>query len=537
MHTPEARTPRRRRTWLAAGMLSTLTAVGCNGLNVDSTANIRNPVALAELQPPSNLVAKLPEAPKESIDKQPKLTTPTASGPLRIENILDSVQSSFPLVYAIEQERAIALGQLTTAESAFDPILRSRFQNQNGSFPSRIFDVNIEQPTPWNGASFIAGYRTGFNDFPSYSGGSLTADGGEFRVGAAIPLLRGAEIDPARARIRAAQITTQLADPAIRQARLGYFLNASNAYWNWVQAGATYEVRKEILKLAEDRQADLERQLKVNAVIAVTVTENRRQIAERKAELIRAQAVLDIAALSLSLFYRNESGDRIVPMANQLPGQFIDETVPELDQSESRIAADLAGARMNRPELQRFQLLRQRLGVDLKLALNDFYPRLNAFGFGAQDVGGSKSGLDRSNAQLGVNFELPVPRRDALGRRSIAESQIVQTLYNEKDALDRVFIEVKSALALMANSAKTVNDSRTAYKEALEAQDLDETRFKNNGIDAIVLNLRELTTAQSKLALISALADYYRATALYYAALGLEGRQPSTATPPPVSGP
>ncbi|MGL6073518.1 MAG: TolC family protein [Fimbriiglobus sp.] len=502
---------------------------GCNGITPNSIANIRNSVAVADLPPPSTLPTKLPDTPTQSIDKQPPLTAPTANGPLMLETVLDSVQASFPLVYVIEQERNIAQGQITTAESAFDPVIRSRFQNQDGSFGSRIFDFNVEQPTPFNGASFIAGYRTGFNDFPSYNGGSLTADGGEFRVGGTMPILRGGAIDPARARVRVAQINTQLAEPSIRQARIGFFANAAVAYWTWIQAGARYEVTKELLTLAEERQVKLEKQFGFGSAAILAVTENKRQVSERKAAIVQADQFLGQAAINLSLFYRNEAGEPVVPKPNQLPGKFLDTQLPTTSEN---LNVDVAAAIANRPELVRFQLLRQRLGVDLNLALNDFYPRLNVFAFGSQDVGGGKKDLDRSSAQVGANFELPVPRRDALGRRRVAESQIIQLLYNEKDARDRILIEVQNAALQMERAKETLTKAREAYEFAVKVQNQEEQRKDFGSSDALILNLRELTTANNKFQVVEALAAYYRAVAAYRAALGTEQRAtPAVGTP------
>jgi outer membrane protein, heavy metal efflux system len=491
-----------RMPWLLLGL------AGCQGIVVPPPlppgANIRQPAIVPELAPPEIPVAKIPLPP----------------GTLELDSVLNSVRETFPLVYAIEQERGIAAGQLTAAESAFDPVLRSRFFNQNGSYPSRNFDVNLEQATPYAGATLLAGYRVGLNEYPSYNGGSLTADGGEFRIGGTLPLLRGNAIDPARARVRAAQINAQIADPVIRRARLDFFLAAAQNYWTWVQAGARYEAAKEILALAETRKEGIDKQFKAEQVNISVPTENERQIRNRRAEVVRAKLALEQSAFTLSLFYRDGDGNPIVPQDTQLPARFLKDGIPAaLPETQEQ---NLATAYTNRPELARFQLLRQRLGVDLKLSLNDFYPRLNLFGFGSQDFGAGKKDLERSNAQVGATFELPLPRRDALGRRGAAESQIIQTLYAEKDARDRITIEVQNAVAFLARTRERITNTQEALEFAIKVQEQDEKRFQDRAIDILTLNIRETLTVEAKFAVIDALADYYRALAILQAALGVE---------------
>jgi len=491
-------------------------ACGCVGpwnRPLPENAYIRQPIATDTI-PDAPIPDKLPDAPAMPAPKV------VADGILELNTVLDSVRDSFPLLYAVELERPIAAGQRLAAEGQFDTLVRSRFVNQNGSFDSRIFDVGLEQNLPFHGASVIAGYRTGFDQFPVYNGDRPTADGGEFRVGAALPLLRGSQIDPRRARVRAAQITQQLADPTIRRARLDFQLGAARAYWMWVQAGGRYEIAADVFKLAEDRQESLDRRLKEGQDRGDVAADNLRLVNLRKSDLVRARRNVEQAGFALSLFLRDPAGNPIVPKPEQLPRRLIDTIVPK--PNAAALAGDVVAALQQRPELVRFQLIRQRLGIDLKLALNDFYPTLNAVTGVAQDVGASKSSLDRTNYQAGIIFELPLARRDALGRTGVAQAQIVQTLLNERDARDRITAEVQDAVSELVRTHERIELNRKALEQALEVRDFEERRFRRDLADIIALNIREVVAVEAENAVVDAVAEYFRAIAVYRAALGAD---------------
>ena len=492
---------------------ATAVAIGCAGpwnRPLPDGANIRRPIA-TEAIPAAPLPTTLPEAPAVPAPKV------DAGGILELPAVLDSVRDSFPLLYAAELERPIAAGQRIAAEGQFDTVVRSRFVNQNGSFDSRVFDVGIEQPTPYSGATFTAGYRTGFDQFPVYSGDRLTGDGGEFRLGATVPLLRGSAIDPRRARVRAAQITQQLADPIIRRARLDFDLLAARAYWTWAQTGARYEIAADVLKLAEDRQESLERR-KGEVDRGDVAVDNLRLVNLRKSDLVRARRNVEQASFILSLYFRDAAGNPIVPKADRLPRRLIDAVVPKPE--PTALPGDATAALQQRPELVRFQLLRQGLGIDLKLALNDFYPTLNAESGVAQDVGATKKDLDRTNYRAGIVFEMPLARRDALGRTGAAQARIVQTLLNERDARDRINAELLDAVSELVRTYERIELNRIALEKALEVRDFEERRFKRDLADIVTLNIREVVAVEAENAVVDAVADYFRAVAVYRAVLG-----------------
>jgi len=512
-------------------------AVGCSTLTspLPPDANIRRPIAPPQLPPPP-IPTKLPDPPAARPEGAPEPPAPTRDdAPLALAEVLGSVQTHFPLLYAVEQERGIAGGQRLAAEGQFDLLLRARGADQGGTFSNGRLDVGVEQPTPFGGATTYAGWRLGQGNFPVYYGDRKTADGGEFRAGVTLPLLQNRDIDPRRARLRAAQITEQLADPQVRRARLDYFRNAAQAYWSWVSAGSQYQVAEEVLKLALDRQALIDEQRRQQLVPETVQVLNRRLAAGREEQLLAADRAVQQAAVRLSLFLRDANGNPITPPSGWLPARFVDVVPPP--PNAAHLKDDVEAALSRRPELVRFALQKQRSAVDLKLADNQLYPAVNVFAAVAQDAGLAKKtftgegpfATDRTNAEVGLWFEMPLQRRDALGRAATARSQMAQLLAQERFARDEITAQVQDAVSELDRTYLRVEKARVELREAVRVRNLEAESFRAGRTSLVDLNLQEVAAAEAQVKVVAILAMYFRGVAEYLAALGTDPVDPARA--------
>ena len=504
-------------------------------------AGIRRPIVPPALPPLPDGPAELPNPPAPSAaaaldrpaaaaDAGPVLPPPNklAVAPaLELAEVLHSVEQHFPLLIAAEQERGIAAGQRVAAEGAFDLNLRSRGVTQGGTFPNNRFDAVLEQATPLAGASFFSGYRFGLGSFPVYYGDRQTADGGEFRAGVQIPLLRDGPIDRRRAVLRQAQIGEALADPAVQRARIDCFRAAARAYWNWVGAGEQCRVAARLLAIAQDRQKGLEQQFDKGQIAEFVVIDNRRLIVEREGALIGAERRFQQTAFDLSLYVRDPEGNPAVLAADRLPTGFaeLDPPPPAAD----GLGAEIETAYRLRPELARFQLLKERAAVDLRLAENQTYPMLNAVVAGAQDVGKGKSStgifeLDRSVAEASLLLEVPLQRREARGRSQAARAAMMQLLAQERFARDQIGAEVPDAVSNLVRTHQRLQRAREEQRIARRVAELELQRFQKGQGTLLEVNFRELAAAGAQAKVVDALTDFFRAQADYRAALGLDGK-------------
>jgi len=447
---------------------------------------------------------------------------------LLLHDVLFSVDSNFPLLLAVLQEQQITSGQLLAAQGVFDLNLRGREFGQVGTFDSQRFNVGIDQNLAWNGVSFFAGYRQSTGDFPIYYGDRKTGDGGEFRAGLLIPLLAGRDIDRRRAGVQQAAIARALADPTIVAQRLDVRRAASRAYWTWVAVGRRYQVAHAVLSIAQDRDEQLAELVKRGAVAEIERTDNQRIIVERQARLIVAERAWQQASIALSLYLRRANGEPQIPSAAQLPEQ-----IPEPEPVDrSRINEDITRAVQRRPELDRLRLQRERTMVDLQVAQNQMLPALNVGLEGYQDVGyGSNfsktplvtgTELDRTTYIASLQLDVPVQQREARGRMLAAKSTLTQLRFQEEFQRDKIAAEIQDAFSALERAYELVNKARETVAVARKVENGERERFQKGQGTIVILNLRELVTAEAAFAEIDALAEYYRSMADYHAASGAD---------------
>lgn len=464
---------------------------------------------------------------------------PTRSGsyradePLKLEEVLVSVEQNFPLLLAVIQEQGITSGQLLSAQGAFDLNLRAGEYYQVGTFNSNRMQIGIDQNTVFNGLSYYAGYRQSAGDFPIYYGNQKTGDGGEFRAGVLIPLLANRAIDRRRATLAQAALTRAMADPVIATQRLDFARAAARAYWTWIAAGRRYDIARAVLKLAEDRDRQLAEMVQRGAVAEIERTDNQRVIVERQARLIAAERAWQQASIALSLYLRDSGGEPQIPAASRLPID-VDEPRP-IDRAQ--VAQDIETALQQRPELQRLRLQQERMTVELQLARNQTMPGVNLGIEAAQDVGYASNysqtplvtgtQLDRTTYVASLEVGLPLQLRDARGRALTAQAALMQLKYQEEFQRDRIVAELKDAASALERSYELLNKARENVAVARKVESGERERFARGQGTIIILNLRELVAAEAAFAEVDALAEFYRSLADYEAALGIMANPPS----------
>ncbi len=451
------------------------------------------------------------------------LGTEVTAAPLLLEDVLASADAFFPGILAAEQERAIAAGRQTSARGAFDVSLRSDELFTGGTYDNQRYGIGLGQATPLLGMSYFAGYRLGSGAYPVYYGDRKTAEGGEFRAGAVLPLLRGREIDRARADVEKSDIGRALAEPAVRQQRLDVARAAARAYWSWAAAGQRYLIARDVLRIARARDEQLGKRVATGNLARIEQEDNRRVIVEREARLVIALRAFQQAGIALSLYHRGPEGQPLMPSAAQLPAFCAPAPPPD----EASRLAELEGAFARRPEVQRLTLERQRTMVDLRLAENQMLPGVNLTMAAAQDVGFGKrspqstSPLARETFEAGVVIDVPLQRRDARGRIQAGRAELARLTALEQLARDRIAQEAADAANALDRAYDLLRRGRDNRLQASYIEEAERRLFDIGKSDLFRVNLRELAAAEARLLELDAAAEFYRALADYAAALGL----------------
>lgn len=445
----------------------------------------------------------------------PSLPEPVASprgGWLTLQQVLASVETQYPPLLAALQDKVLASADLLVAEGRFDLAMRGGYDGSYfGAYPNDVYRASVEKPLEYNGMTLNGGYQLGEGSFAAYDGKRQTDSAGEFRTGFRAPLLRDRAIDSRRADLYKALIGRRIADLGVDQQRLTIIQMATRRYYDWVAAGRRLEAAGAVLKVAEQRDQQLRDASEIGQIPRIDVTDNQRAILTRRNQVIEARRALELAAIDLSLYYRDANGQPNLVSPSLLPPDF-----PALrDLTEQRLADDVDLALKRRPEVRRFTAQKEQVEVDRKLARNQLLPNIDVAVNYSRNAGDRiiKRGPDELQASL--IFDLPLERRQAKGRDLAAAARIRQFDERERFAKDQITAEVQDAYSAVRAAYSRAQVLREELAVARQLEEAERARFQLGDGTLFLVNLREQATFDTAIRELAATNDYFRAWALY----------------------
>ena len=433
--------------------------------------------------------------------------------PLTLCEVLESVMRHYPLLQAVERERSIAAGRLTSAMGAFDTnVMGSGNALAPGTYENYRSDFGLSQLLPQGGVTMFGGYRTGFGDFPTYNLKQLTADAGEFRGGLNMPLAKNRDIDRARAARAQAELDVSLAEPVIERTRLDYMRAAARSYWYWIGSGERYRAADYLVDLAVERDVELGLRVERGATANIERVDNQQNIALRQGVAVQADRAVQEATINLSLFYRDTEGQPIMPGKKRMrPVPVPFEPTTELFEQS------LARAMSRRPEFQRLAIQREKLSVERRLAMNQTLPGLDAQLAGNQDAGFGSSklsgpnGLDRQVLEAALIFQMPAQRREARGRVQATQAQLIQIERQLQYINDQVRAEVQDAFSALERAHEFHEQVKGRVELARTVVRAEREQFRLGRSDVLRVTLREQAKFEAELFEIAARQEFWRA--------------------------
>jgi len=443
---------------------------------------------------------------------------------LPLQEVVDSVVASYPLLEAALLSRSVAAGELLSAQGAFDLKLQGGgTSGPLGFYRTNRFGTGASQPL-FSGGEIFGGYKIGRGNFQPWFGERESNDGGEFSVGVAVPLGQNRRIDQRRAATFRALFGRDAVEPEIQTKIIAFIWEASHAYWQWVAAGGNHRIALSLLEIAQQRNDGLSKRVDMGDLPRIELIDNERLIVSRQAALIGAQRKLQQSAIKLSLFLRTADGRPIVPVEAQLPADFPEALSVDSEQLEGDIEIALA----NRPELVSLEFLRRQLDVDLSQAHNLYLPSVDAGLFVSQDVGGASSSLrDKSPFELEASLQVSVPlqRRKARGKIQAIEGKLRQLSVKTGFTQDKITTDVQQVYAARLAAYRRIAKASKSLELAQTMEQAERRKFDLGDSNLLLVNLRELATADAAKTVLQAMLDYFQAQTDYRAALALDGNQ------------
>jgi outer membrane protein TolC len=431
----------------------------------------------------------------------PAASTPIAAarGPLTLEEVLRSSARSAPDIIAALARNRQAEARALSAQGAFDTVFavegRSRIQ---GYYDGTEVAGKAEQPLSDNGGYVYGQYRVSRGDFPVYEDKAYTNRLGEVKVGALYALLRDRLIDARRSEFRLAANDIDIARFETRATSIGVQARAIDAYQKWVAAGLKLKAYQALMALARDRTQGLARQVQLGAKPDILLTENEANLVKRQALVVEAQQAFRVAAVKLSLYYRDAQGLPVVVDEGRLPDDM---------RGFGDLRVDPAFNLDGRPD---FAILLEEIDkatVKLALARNDMKPRLDLMGDVAKDVGPEGlGGSSRTPLEMivGVTFKIPLQNRKARGKLAESQAKMDELTVKQRFLAEKIRAEVAS-IGIDVDAARALVG--TAERESDLAQRLataERRRFDLGSSDFFLVNQREESATSAQVKLIEA---------------------------------
>ena len=418
---------------------------------------------------------------------------PAATSPLELAEVLAASRFHAPQVLEALARVRGAEGRLLTTEGAFDTLFSANADVKPiGTVDGADAGVRLFQPLAGNGGNVYAGYDISRGRFTSSQASNNTAQLGRFTVGTLFSLLRDRDIDERRFNRAIASGDVVLADNDRLLVAIGVQARAIATWNNWVIAGQRVAVFKDLLQLALDRQAGFKRQVAEGLRPAILLTENEQNILRRQTLVVQSEQALEQAAIALSLFWRDATGNPVVPTADRLPRRL---------PAPLAVPDDVAAALESRPDLRVVDVRIAQARTRLALDRNNFLPRLDLKAEVNQYVGepglGGRSYVG-NQAAVGLTLSVPIQQRTARGRLSQTQAEIEGFQQRRRLIEDQIRAEIGGLSVAARQARRLLGISIDEQDRALAMANAERRRFQEGASDFFLVNLREESAADAQ---------------------------------------
>lgn len=418
---------------------------------------------------------------------------PASTAPLQLDEVLAAARFHAPQVLEALARVRGAEAKVLTTEGAFDTLFSAQADvRPTGYYDGANIGARVYQPLASNGGSVYAGYDISRGEFPSYQADRFTALAGRLTAGTVFSLLRDRDIDERRFNRAIASGDVVLADNDRLMVAIGVQARAIAAWNNWVIAGQRVSVYKALLQLALDRQAGFKRQVAEGLRPAILLTENEQNILRRQTLVVQAEQALQQAAVNLSLFWRDNDGNPIVPTADRLPPQ-LGAPIP--------IADDLMAALEKRPDLRVVDVRIAQARTRLALDRNNFLPKLDLKAEVNQYVGSAGVGdinYTGLESKVGIALSVPLQQRTARGRLGQTTAEIEGFQQRRRFLEDQIRAEISNLLIAARQSQRLLGIAIDEQDRAVLMAAAERRRFQEGASDFFLVNIREEAAADAQ---------------------------------------
>lgn len=286
---------------------------------------------------------------------------------LTFKTFMEEVIEYHPITAMSEQILVQAQQTLTKAKGEFDPLINTSLEQKQ--FEQKQYysywHNSMELPTRW-GTRFLAGFDQNNGDFINPQE-SIPVDG-LWYLGLEQPLLKGMLYDERRAQLDLAQNALRVGEQDRRAIRNSLYLQAAQAYFQWVLHHRIQVARRQAFDLATQRWHFIKERHRLGDLPAIDTLEALATRQNRRLEWSEALLEEQKSYVLLQAFLWSQQGEPRTLEAMTRPDT---STLPVLP-----VPSGMTGIITDQPELNKQKLKIEALQIEKRLSIESLKPDL-----------------------------------------------------------------------------------------------------------------------------------------------------------------
>ena len=427
---------------------------------------------------------------------------------LSIENTLDIVRKYHPVIKQSFLQNEMAKNELRASKGVFDPSIQ--INNEEKTYDNKLYykynTSELKIPL-WYGIDIKAGTE---NNLGERLDPMLTKNKSAF-VGVSMDPFRGLIVDKRNSIVKQAKSFVELTKNEQLLVVNDLLLDATSAYWNWVNAYNTNAILTRSVQNNKERYEVIKKSFVAGDRAPIDTTEALTQL--QTFEMMQSQAALDLqkARLELSNYFWTENGlpyeldEKVSPTNN-----FNLSTINGIELG--RIEEQVNQAIQLHPKLKMINAKSDILDIEKRLKTIELFPSLkinyNALDNNLNNI--STSINTSNNVKYGLSLTMPLFQRKARGELAKTKNKMEDLQWDKRYLSLEIENKVRSSFAefyALKQQIKTNEAILNANKLLFETEN---TKFQMGESSLFLINSRELKFIETEQKHIALKTKFYQ---------------------------
>lgn len=325
-------------------------------------------------------------------------------------------------------------------------------------------------------------------------------------AGISIPLAKNLLMDKRRAALQQAKLMQQASEAERKIMLNDLLLDATEAYWQWVQAYLNFKTFEEVIRVNQQRYKLVKAAYINGDRPAIDTTEALTQLQQFEYQQNEALLMWQNAGVQLSGYLWKANNEPYVLPEQVFPQEKMQDLYQAVVFPEQEHLIEIV--KTNHPELALYNFKLSALIVERKLKFQELLPKIdlkyNQLGKGYDLASTATKTLFDNNYKYGISFSMPLRLSNGRGAYKIAKLKITETQLQQNQKQTDVINKVRKYYNQLVNYQSQVALLQRTYAGVLQLQKGEETRFFNGESSLFLVNSRENKTQETMLKLIEA---------------------------------